>query len=366
MNLMSSERSERLPELFNSELDKTDWTGRRNEIRDILMRDMYGYMPEAMPTVEAEYMRENIGFAGKAITGLVNLHCRFDNTLFSFAVRYAFPVKTRVSPAVVHISFEAEMPNKYLPAEEIIDSGFGIAQFYYQDIVNDRLNGDFSNGLGLAYFNGRKRRPSDWGKLGIWAYAACRVIDWLYTRPEVDSRHIMVAGHSRLGKAALWAGANDERVYATFVNESGAGGAAIMRGKAGERIADFLNSGMWDWFSESYKNFAGNEYGMPFDSHFALALIAPRLVCVGSAADDLWADPPSEFLACRCASPAWENLGFKGLIAPDEGAIAEHDAAYTCGRVGYQQRSGAHYFSRSDWNTYIRFAKAHMAADALS
>lgn len=362
---MPIERTERLPKLFNNEQDKTNWASRREEIRSILMRDMYGYMPVSEPTVEASYEQEKIGYAGKAMTGTVRLHCRFDGKVFSFAVKYAFPVKTRVSPIVVHISFEDEMPNKYMPAEEIIDSGFGIAQFCYKEVVNDNMRGDFSNGLGYAYFNGRKRQPSDWGKLGMWAYAASRVIDWLYTRPEADKNHIMVAGHSRLGKVALWAGANDERIYATFVNDSGAGGSAIMRDKTGEHVVNFIRSGIWDWFSESYKDFADKEDEMPFDAHFALALIAPRLVCVGSAVEDTWADPSSELLGCRCASPAWENLGCTGLVAPEKDALSENDVAYIDGCVGYHQRSGAHYFSRIDWNNYIRFAKKHMEAETL-
>ena len=77
----------------------------------------------------------------------------------------------------------------------------------------------------------------------MWAYALQRAVDYLSTLPNTDKNHVMVAGHSRLGKTALWAGATDERIYATFVNDSGAGGAAILRDKEGERIRGFIRRG---------------------------------------------------------------------------------------------------------------------------
>src|ERR1700689_3728080 len=51
-----------------------------------------------------------------------------------------------------------------------------------------------------------------------------RVIDFLETTYFVDKDKIIVTGHSRGGKAALLAGALDERVALTVPNGSGAGG----------------------------------------------------------------------------------------------------------------------------------------------
>ena len=98
---------------------------------------------------------------------------------------------------------------------------------------------------------------------------------------------------------------------------------------------------------------------MPFDQHFLLAAIAPRYVCVGSAAEDLWAGPVQEQSSCLGASPAWEYLGLPGYVGKTEPAAAGDD--FPEGHIGYHLRDGVHFLSRRDWVSYMNFVKAHMA-----
>ena len=350
-----------LPGLLRDHETPESWKARREEIRALLEENMYGRMPREKALVEMKNLEEADGYAGKALVGKGTLTCRFGDTEFQIPVSFAFPKKCCPAPVFVVINFRAEVPDTYLPAEEVLDGGFGFLRIYYKDIVNDNYGGDFSDGLGRAYYGGRTPRGNEWGKIGMWAYAMQRALDYLETRPEADSRHLMAIGHSRLGKTALWAGATDERIYATFVNDSGAGGAAIMRAKQGEHVEHFVKSGMWDWFCGNYRAYAGREDEMPFDAHFALSLIAPRLVCVGSAEEDLWADPESECLACRAASGAWTLLGREGLVMPERGA--EAGEAFLDGCVGYQKRSGTHFLSRADWLMYMEFARRHILSE---
>ena len=77
------------------------------------------------------------------------------------------------------------------------------------------------------------------------------------------------------------------------------------------------------------------------------------MLLVGSAEEDIWADPDAEYLSCRAASEAWERLGLPGLIAPDR--LPKAGDAFRQGSIGYHLRSGAHYFSREDWNRYMDF-----------
>jgi hypothetical protein len=252
----------------------------------------------------------------------------------------------------MHINFRDLIPDAYQPTEEINDRGYAVLTFCYKDVTSD--DGDFTNGLaGVVYPDGT-RAPDQCGKIGLWAWAAMALMDYAMTLPELDHGRISVCGHSRLGKTALWCGALDERFAAVISNNSGYGGAASSKHGAGERVRDFLRVGSWDWYCENFKQFTDDlEDEKPYDQSFLLAMIAPRLLCVGSAETDRGADPTSEFLTSLHASSAWELLGVRGLICPDRMPVpGDH---FTEGNIGYHLRGFGHALSREDWCAYIRY-----------
>ncbi len=252
------------------------------------------------------------------------------------------------------------VPDRYIPVEEITDQGFALFVMVYQDVVNDNHYGDFSDGLGKMFgVENPRQDKTQWGKIGMWAYAGSRAFDYLLTRDDLDATHTAVIGHSRLGKTALWTAAQDERFWCAISNNSGYGGAASSKHSTGEKIEAFLRLGSWDWFCENFKEFKEDkEDYKPYDQAHLLALIAPRLMCVGSAVEDKGADPESEFLTSLHASSAWELLGEKGLITPDKmPEVGDHLAE---GNVGYHLRAGRHFISREDWNYYIKFLKSKL------
>ena len=95
---------------------------------------------------------------------------------------------------------------------------------------------------------------------------------------------------------------------------------------------------------------------MDFDQHEMLALIAPRLLAVGSASDDVWAGSVGEFHSARLASPAWTLYGRKGLGAT---GFPPPQSPIQTGDVSYHLRNGGHDLTAYDWNIYLDFAARH-------
>jgi len=202
------------------------------------------------------------------------------------------------------------------PLPMILRRGFAVATAWYGDIEPDHKDGwrDGLRGASAARGGDTVWQEGEWGAIGAWAFGLRLIADYLEYDASVDGSRLAVIGHSRLGKTSLWAGAQDRRFSVVVSNDSGEGGAALMRRPVGETTAN-ITSAFPHWFTATYSNYAADPSLCPVDQHMLIAAMAPRAVYIASAAEDTWADPEGEFLFGLCASPVYEPLGKSGIAA---------------------------------------------------
>lgn len=241
------------------------------------------------------------------------------------------------------------------PIEKILANGFGLGTIYYGEVDPDK--NDFTDGIHPLFYEAGQERPkaNEWGSIAAWAFGLGKALDYLGTDSDVDASKVVVFGHSRLGKTALWAAATDMRFAGAISNDSGCGGAALSKRRYGETLA-VINSLFPHWFCNHFKRYNNREDALPTDQHGLLALIAPRPLYVASAQDDRWADPKGEYLAAYYASPVYNHFGITGLSSP----VLPLVETPVLGELGYHIRKGAHDVMEHDWDRYLTWARAYI------
>ncbi|MEJ7675396.1 MAG: prolyl oligopeptidase family serine peptidase [Chitinophagaceae bacterium] len=235
----------------------------------------------------------------------------------------------------------------------MIDSGYAIAAFHVEDAAPD-FKDRYQNGV-LQLYPEQLTAANGMKAIGAWAWAASRALDYFETDKAIDAKKVFIVGHSRGGKAALWAGAQDQRFAMVFSNCSGNTGAALSRRQFGETVK-VINTRFPHWFANNYKKYNDNENALPVDQHMLIALIAPRPVYVTSASKDLWADPKGSYLSLKHAEKVYALYKKPSALTQTPPAI-NHPIIRSF--LGYHNREGIHNLTAFDWNNFIRFANYH-------
>ena len=239
------------------------------------------------------------------------------------------------------------------PVSEILKHGYGLVTAYYGDIEPDHPDG-WKTGIRTTLSKDLAIRPTEWGAIGAWAWGLALILDYLEEDPAIDARKVAVIGHSRLGKAALWAAASDERFAMVISNESGEGGAALSKRNYGETVK-VINEKFPHWFGTAYKNFGDNTSALPVDQHMLLAMIAPRPLYVASAEGDQWSDPKGEFLSAMHAGKVYALFNKKGVGTETMPGLHQPVGE----TIRYHNRAGRHNITLYDWQQYLKFADMH-------
>ncbi len=235
----------------------------------------------------------------------------------------------------------------------ILDRGYGVAVLNTTEGVPDGKDAFTRGAIPAYYADGQTYRlPDEWGCLAAWAWEASRLLDYLQSDPLVDASKVAILGHSRMGKAALWAAAADERFAMAFPVNSGCGGGALSRRMIGETVWA-MNNHFPYWVCDNFQQFNMREQFMPFDQHSVIALVAPRPVYLATGQDDSWADPLGEFLAGKAAEPVYALYGRSGIGCDSQPAV---DDAKNEGYIAYHIRTGGHAILDYDWEQFLLYA----------
>lgn len=295
------------------------------DVVDEFTRTIYGRTPDGGRLNELVLQSREDGVLDGAADRLrhrATIACPLGNLEFDTLLHLPAGA-ARPAPVIVVLNFrgnaetiDPDQAHRW-PYRKVTEAGYAVLTADYRQIEPDDPNPP-APGVRALF-------PAEtWGAVAAWAWGVSRLLDVAARTELVDPTNAIALGHSRLGKAALWAGVQDERFGLTVSNGSGCCGAALFRHPGGEDI-EAITTRFPHWFVPSFAQYAGKENELPVDQHQLLASLAPRRAYVASAEDDAWADPVGEYLAVEAARPAFAPNGIGYHVRPGDHDLLEQD-----------------------------------------
>lgn len=240
--------------------------------------------------------------------------------------------------------------------QQLLAAGWGYATIDPSSIQADNGAGLTRGIIGLCNY-GQPRKPDDWGSLRAWAWGAARGLDYLETDSTVNARQVGIEGVSRYGKAALVTLAFEDRFAMALVGSSGKGGVTLHRRNFGEAVESLTATGEYHWMCGNYLKYGasesdsgvGNAGQLSVDSHFLLAMCAPRLTFVSygipEKGDALWLDQKGSYMATIAAGEVFKLLGAKDLGLSNDynkEVMPPYNTSILDGELAWRQHDGGH------------------------
>ena len=341
-----------------------DWALQREQLLALFRSEMFGVSPPQPEGLAFKLIETDANaMDGAATLKRVAISFPIGSETFSFHLTLFVPNQRSGAVPVFlqinHRGIENTDPTRqtqsgFWPAEEVIARGYAIAAINVAAEVDpDNFEATQTQGVRAFY---RKHHPEaesfTWGTLAAWAWAGSRGVDYFLTDADIDNERIAVIGHSRTGKTALWAAAQDARIAMVCVNGAGEGGPSPARRHFGETLGQITRN-FKHWFTPRYTSYADRINELPVDAHQLIALVAPRAYHGGDAAEDLWADPRGAWLALVEASQVW---ALHGKTTALQDAMPMVNDVLIQGPLGYHIRAAGHDLTPFDWKLYLDHA----------
>ncbi len=376
----------------------SQWPARRQEILDIFQREMYGQMPPASPIYwekvesgsttlpalagypSAPAIREQYRMwfksdkSGPSVIWLIIRPADATGpvpvimTLNYYGNHYLMSDTQVLGPEYRGNAVSGgrggwiDPSNRYFcPTNLLISRGYALMTADYGDISGDPepfVASKAYNRVFTLWGERDESRTDNPTALGAWAWGLMRGLDLIGEIEGLDEGKVVVTGASRLGKAALIAGAFDQRFKVVVPIQTGSGGAPLTKHLTPDKESVESETSTYPhWFCKAYYKYAGNEYSMPFDQHMLISCIAPR-ACLVDGFNHKWFDTEGEYLAVAAASPVWKFLGGSGM--PDVTWPSTGSTAGIGPDLGYVRRAGTkqadHGMILQDWLWMMDFA----------
>jgi hypothetical protein len=293
----SSPASTLLPDPF-TKLDgtrvttKSDWVCRREEIKKLAERSVYGTKPGKPASVTGTVSNTNI---------TVNVTDQGRSASFSASVQ--LPSGTGPFPAVVVVGG--------IGADTATILGSGVAVINYNPLAVGNEGTPRASKQGAFY--SIYGSTSSTGLLMAWSWGVSRMIDVIQQSNGaiLKANAMGVTGCSRYGKGAFVIGAFDQRIALTMPIESGSAGVPALRSIPGDTGSQPLSSAYNEqpWLGDAFTSFTGNPNNLPVDTHEIVGMVAPRGLLIMENPHIDWLAAKSGSVAALGGAEIYKALG---------------------------------------------------------